>query len=208
MAASRGPAVGKDLVLIGGGHSHVFVLKHFSRAPLDGMRLCLVNPASRALYSGMLPGLIAGHYTIDEAHIDLERLARFAGARLVLDEAVGLDLGRRLVLCRDHPPLPFDVLSIDIGSTPRTGDIPGAADAAIPIKPITTFLERWVALRERVMDRPERSRIGVVGAGAGGVEILLAAQFDLQRRFVAAGRTGAAPEFHLFSDSAGYPAQP
>jgi selenide,water dikinase len=201
MAKGRETAISKDLVLIGGGHAHVFVLKQFGLEPLDGVRLTLVSPTSQALYSGMLPGLIAGHYTGDEAHIDLERLTRFARARFILDEAVGLDLEGRRVLCRDHPPLPFDVLSIDIGARPRLGDVPGAADIAIPIKPITRFLEHWTTLRERVARRPERTRIGVVGAGAGGVEMLLAAQHDLRCRLAAAGRREDMPEFHLFSDS-------
>lgn len=169
-------------------------------ARVAGARLTLISPAPRALYSGMLPGLIAGHYTIDETHIDLERLAQFAEARFVRDEAVGLDLARRHVLCRDHPPLAFDVLSIDVGATPRLGDVPGAAESAVPIKPISRFLDRWTALRERVMMCRQRLRIGIVGAGAGGVEILLAAQLDLKRRLAAAGRDDA-PEFHLFSDT-------
>jgi selenide,water dikinase len=201
MAASRETAVGKDLVLIGGGHAQVFVLKQFGLKPLDGVRLTLITPTPQALYSGMLPGLIAGHYAIDEAHIDLERLARVAGARFLRDEAVGLDLQGRQVLCRDHPPQPFDVLSIDIGATPRLYDVPGAADVATPIKPIARFLERWTALRERVAARPERTRIGIVGAGTGGVEMLLAAQHDLRRRFHKAGHPESAPEFHLFSDA-------
>jgi selenide,water dikinase len=201
MATSGTRAAGKDLVLIGGGHSHVFVLKRFGLARPDGVRLTLISPTSDALYSGMLPGLVAGHYTIEETHIDLERLAHFSGARFIRDEAVGLDLARRHVLCRDRLPQSFDVLSIDIGSAPRTDDVPGAAEAAVPIKPIGRFLDRWTILRDRVMTRAEPTRIGIVGAGAGGVEILLAAQLALQHRLAAAGRGEDAPEFHLFSDA-------
>ena len=201
MATSGTRAPGKDLTLIGGGHAHVFVLKRFGQARLDGVRLTLISPNSHALYSGMLPGLIADHYTIDETHIDLERLAHFAGARFIHDEAVGLDLAQRRVLCRDRLPQSFDVLSIDIGSMPHTDAVPGAAESTVPIKPIGRFLDRWTVLRDRVMARAEPSRIGIVGAGAGGVEILLAAQLALQRRLATAGRSRDAPEFHLFSDT-------
>ena len=80
----------------------------------------------------MLPGLVAGLYDFDDAHIDTGPLARFAGARLYHDEAIGLDLASRRVICRDRPPVPFDLLSLDIGSTPNTGAVPGAAEHAIP----------------------------------------------------------------------------
>ena len=81
----------KDLVLIGGGHSHVTVLKQFGMQPLPGAHLTLVSRSVDTPYSGMLPGLIAGHYSYDDSHIDLRMLARFADAKVIVDEAVGLD---------------------------------------------------------------------------------------------------------------------
>ena len=89
-------SLSRDLVLIGGGHAHVTVLKRFGLEPLDGVRVTLVSRVTETPYSGMLPGLIAGHYTKDESHIDLQPLARFARARAVFDEAIGLDLANRL----------------------------------------------------------------------------------------------------------------
>src|ERR1700727_1799590 len=130
---SRAP-IDRDLVLVGGGHAHVHVLKRFGMRPLRGVRLTLVSRDVETPYSGMLPGYVAGHYRFDECHIDLMRLARFAGARLIHDEAVGLDRTRREVLCRDHPPIRYDAVSLDIGIAPRRDEVPGAAEHTVAVK--------------------------------------------------------------------------
>jgi selenide,water dikinase len=143
----------KDIVLVGAGHAHVSVLRNFGMKPVPGVRLTLITRQLDTPYSGMLPGYIAGLYTFDEAHIDTGPLCRLAGARLYHDEAIGLDLEARKVLCRRRPPVPFDILSLDIGSTPNTGSVPGAAEHATPVKPIDGFLDRFAAMRERVLQR-------------------------------------------------------
>ena len=181
MNSSSAPVL-KDLVLIGGGHSHVTVLKQFGMEPMPGVRLTVISRDVDAPYSGMLPGLIAGHYTFDEVHIDLGPLARFAGARFFHDEVVGIDPVAKLINCRDRPPVPYDVMSINIGSTPGLR-VPGAAESVVSVKPIAGFWRRWQELRDRVLSAGAREDIGigVVGGGAGGVEILLATQYRLRR---------------------------
>ncbi|RMH38599.1 MAG: bifunctional NADH dehydrogenase FAD-containing subunit/selenide, water dikinase SelD, partial [Alphaproteobacteria bacterium] len=87
----------RDVVLVGGGHAHALVLRMWAMRPLPGVRLTLVNPTPTAAYSGMLPGHVAGHYPRAALEIDLVRLARFAGARLVLGHVTGIDTDRRLV---------------------------------------------------------------------------------------------------------------
>ena len=198
MNASPAPIV-KDLVLVGGGHSHVIVLKRFGMKPMPGVRVTLISSDVETPYSGMLPGHIAGHYTHDEIHIDLGPLTRFAGARFYRDEVFELDPVERRVLCRHRPPVPYDVLSIDIGSAPLTNAVPGAHDAVVPVKPIGNFVTRWNALVERVLATVGSVRIGVVGAGAGGVEMVLAMRHGLRTRLREAGGNPDRLSFELFA---------
>ena len=192
----------KDLVLIGGGHSHVAVLKSFGMRPMPGVRMTIIARDVHTPYSGMLPGYVAGHYTYDEAHIDLRPLCQFAGARLYQEEAVGIDLANKLVRCANRPAVPYDVLSLNIGSRPDIVGVPGAADFATPVKPINRFVDRWHSLVDRVLGQPGPHRIAVVGAGAAGTEIVLAIQFRLRQLLDEQGRYDEALEMHLVSKSA------
>jgi hypothetical protein len=192
----------RDIVLVGGGHSHVVVLHSFAMRPLPGVRLTLICTDTDTPYSGMLPGYIAGHYGFDDVHIDLRRLAEFAGARYLRDEVIGIDRAERKVLCRERPPVSYDALSINIGSTPQLGGVPGAAEHAVPVKPIRRFNQRWLALFERVRAHAGPATIAVVGAGAAGVELTLAMQYRLRNELAALGRDPDQLHFHLFSAEA------
>jgi selenide, water dikinase len=198
MQASESPVL-RDIVLIGGGHSHVVALRMWAMNPLPGARLTLICTDTDTPYSGMLPGYIAGHYTCDDVHIDVRRLAEFAGARYYRDEVVGIDRAARKVICRTRPPVAYDVLSINIGSTPRLGHVPGADIHAVPVKPIRQFNARWLALLERVRGHAGVTTVAVVGAGAGGVELALAIQHRLRRELTAQGRDPDELRMHLLT---------
>ena len=190
----------KDLVLVGGGHSHLAVLKMFAMKPVPGVRITLITRDVHTPYSGMLPGFIAGNYEFDETHIDLRKLAQFAGARIYHDSALGIDHGSKKVICANRPPVAFDVLSICIGSTPRMLT-PGAKGSVIPVKPIGQFVDYWHGLAERVLAHEGEVHVGGVGAGAGGVEVLLAVEHHLRKDFEAAGRSSDHVTFHIFTDT-------
>ncbi|MGB2201438.1 MAG: bifunctional NADH dehydrogenase FAD-containing subunit/selenide, water dikinase SelD, partial [Pseudooceanicola atlanticus] len=117
----------QDLVLIGGGHAHALVLRMFGMKPVPGLRLTLIDPRPVTTYTGMLPGHVAGHYTADEIGIDLVRLARFAGARIILGAASTIDVeGQRITVETAEGPreIAYDVASLDIGIT---SDLPKVA---------------------------------------------------------------------------------
>ena len=172
MRTQPGPPT-TDLVLIGGGHSHVQVLKMLGMEPLGGVRVTVLAREAHTPYSGMLPGLVAGRYRWEDIHIDLGPLCRMAGARLIVGEVTGLDPERNLVFCGDHPPLRFDTLSVNCGAAPGKISTVGVA-----VKPIGRFLPSWREVQERA--RPG-ARIAIVGGGAGGVELALAVRNALSR---------------------------
>ncbi|MBV9734325.1 MAG: selenide, water dikinase SelD [Acidisphaera sp.] len=165
-----GPPIETDLVLLGAGHAHVEVLRRLAMRPMPGVRTTLIAREAHTPYSGMLPGLIRGEHDFDAAHVDLAPLAAASGARLLLAEAVSLDLAVRTVQMAGRPEVGFDLLSLDVGGEPAT---PGGG---MPVKPIGRFLARLRALEAGLQGGDP---VAVIGGGAGGTELALA----LARRF-------------------------
>lgn len=174
----------KDVVLIGGGHTHALVLLKWGMRPLPGARLTLINPGPTAPYSGMLPGFVAGHYQRDDLDIDLVRLARFSGARLILGAADGLDPQARLISVPGRPPIAYDLASIDIGITSEMPSLPGFSDNGIPAKPLGAFARAWDHFRQG----SGPANIAVIGGGVAGAELVLAMAHALAQQ----GRLGQA----------------
>ena len=180
----------RDLVLIGGGHAYALVLRMWAMRPVAGVRLTLINPNPATPYTGMLPGLIAGHYARDEIMIDLVRLARFAGARLILDSATGLDTAARTVHLQGRAPLTYDLAALDIGITSDL-DLPGFASHAAAARPLGRFADQWADFVARALPAP---RLVIVGSGVGGVELALSAAQRLRA-------AGSVPDITLLDRS-------
>lgn len=183
-----------ELVLLGGGHAHVEVVRQWMMQPEPDLRLTLVSDEALAPYSGMLPGCIAGYYSYAEICVDLPGLCERAGVRFLQAEVTALDTARRRIELRDRPDIGYELLSLNLGSTPGRADIPGAAQCGIGIKPVSEFIRALPALLERLREVDGGGRLAVVGGGVGGVELLLA----LARRLrVEAVGGGTLPELLL-----------
>ncbi len=167
----------QDIVLVGGGHTHALVARMWAMQPQAGVRLTIINPNPAAPYTGMLPGYIAGHYTRADMMIDLFRLARHAGARLILDSAVGLDRGARHVLLQSGRTIPYDLCSIDIGISSDLPNVAGFAQYGHAAKPLGDYARAWQAFLARDISAPH---LVLIGAGVGGVELALASQHRLR----------------------------
>lgn len=175
-----------DWVLVGGGHAHVQVVRRFMMRPVSGVRLTLVLDRAEAVYSGMVPGLVAGDYAAHELEIDCWPLARRADARVVLAPAIRVDPTARKVELEGRPPVAYDLASLDVGSSVRGLDLPGVRDHALATRPIRQFIDRLEA-RLRAAEGEAGSeplRVAVVGGGAAGVELA----FTLEARLRTAGR--------------------
>ncbi|SDW41171.1 selenide, water dikinase SelD [Roseicitreum antarcticum] len=168
----------RDLVLVGGGHAHALVLRKWGMNPLPGARLTIINPGPTAPYTGMLPGHIAGHYGRDTLEIDLMRLARFAGARLILSHATGIDRAARFINVAGRGPVAYDIASIDIGITGRM-EIPGFADHAVGAKPLDIYAQAWRGFLEAVGAGAKPPTVAVIGGGVAGCELAMAMAFAL-----------------------------
>jgi selenide,water dikinase len=173
------------LVLLGGGHAHALVLRAFRNFVSKNLDVVLVSEGPRHTYSGMVPGVIAGHYTVSDAQIDLAHLARSAGAAFVLDRVERIDTASKRVILAGGSPIEYDVASINVGSTPA-----GVPERATPVKPFDELFVRW---RTLVASTKKSPRIAMVGAGAGGVELAMAMKYALNL-----GTIGGAVE--LFTD--------
>jgi len=166
--------ISKQLVLIGGGHSHAIALHLWQKNLLPNTEITLISDVKQTPYSGMLPGYVAGHYTFAQTHIDLVKLAKKNHIKLIIESVINIDTDYKKVVCQSGKTVNYDLLSIDIGSTPDDSLIKGAKENAIPAKPVPLFLEKWQQIVNYSQQKPqEKIIINIIGGGAGGVELAL-----------------------------------
>lgn len=175
----------KELVLVGGGHSHVQVIRMLAmKKALGGIRVTLISDESTVCYSGMLPGCLAGLYRPDEMEMELRPLCTWAGIRFVRARVAGLDpVLQQVYFDGGRPPLAYDALSINVGSVPRGMDTPGVREHAVPTRPLGQLLQRVHRFEENHRSDGRPLRIVIAGGGAAGVELAFAMHSRWGKRF-------------------------
>ncbi len=173
---SHYPSALKHLVLLGAGHAHLFVLQALAKHHPADLNVTLVTPYTRQLYSGMVPGFVAGHYSLDDCVVPLAPLAAGSRVKLVQGSAVQMNAQHKAILLADGNELHYDVLSIDTGAVldPARVDalIPGARENGLFVRPIEGFGVLWPQVEALAQTRA--LSIGVIGGGAAGVELAMA----------------------------------
>lgn len=170
----------RNLVLVGGGHTHALVLEAWAKAPPPNVHVTLLNPDPVAAYSGMLPGFVAGHYPREALEIDLAALAKHAGVEFKQTAATGIDLEGRRIRTQDGAHLPFDVASLDIGITTDLPQLSGFAQHGIRAKPLGPFAAAWADFRARAVTGTKAPQVAVLGGGVAGAELALAMSHALR----------------------------
>ena len=174
MNKSTTPIV-SDLVLLGGGHANIQVLKMMSMNPIGGLRITLISDQTHSPYSGMIPGYLAGFYSYEECHFDLRRICEELGQRFIKAKIIGVDPQRKKIQLENRAEVSYDCASINVGIEPKgIGNISHeSALKLIPLKPISRFIAHWDQLISDLKDYKgnESLQLAVVGAGASGVEI-------------------------------------
>jgi selenide,water dikinase len=161
----------RHLVLVGGGHTHALVLLALAEAPLPDTRVTVLVDHPVAVYSGMVPGVVAGMYRPSEVEIELAPLTEAAGARLLLGTAGRVDPSARVIHVQEGDPVPYDLASFNIGSTVAGLQLPGVREHSLPTRPIGRFAELVDGTVARAPRHGGTFRVVVVGGGAGGVEL-------------------------------------
>ncbi len=185
----------KRLILLGGGHAHLSVLAKFADHPNLGFEVILVTERAFQHYSGMLPGWMAGHYSKPQAQIDLRPLAAAARVQLVLGQAIGINADERRLVLADQSQLEYDLLSIDVGSEIDAAWLEMVGARLLPVKPLEAFFSSWPKVLQEAGSKADYS-LAVVGGGAAGVELAMAAQFAFMQHAPRA-------EVHLVTSESG-----
>ncbi len=157
-----------DLVLIGGGHSHLSVIMELSKKPLKGNRITLISNEIDTPYSGMIPGFIEGIYSWRESHIDLYKLCIKLNIRFIHAEVTKISAIKKEIYLKGRPKLKFDVLSINSGIESNYKGIEGAQRNCVPVKPISKLANNFLK------EIKNFNSIAFIGGGAGSVELALA----------------------------------
>lgn len=170
----------KKLVLIGGGHSHAIALCYLNKNRLNNTEITIISDEEISPYSGILPAYIAGYYSPEDVFIPIKKIAEKKGINFILDKVIDLYPDKKYLVCQSGKIINFDVLSINIGSTPKTSSIEGADLYSIPAKPVKLLLEKWQKILNFYQENTSQTiTLNIIGGGAGGVELALNMQKKL-----------------------------
>ncbi len=176
-------AATRKVVLVGGGHAHALVLRSWAKTPLPNAEITVINPSQTAPYTGMLPGFIAGHYSRDQLDYSLVELTKPANTKLVVGKATGIDRNTKTIAVEGHPPIEYNICSINVGVTSAIPDLPGfdRHRFGVNAKPLGPFATQWTSFVENCSSSPKVPDVCVIGGGVAGCELAMAMSYRLSQ---------------------------
>ena len=167
-------SLNKQLVLIGGGHANVQVLRKLCMNEYKGLNVVLISESYGAIYSGMTPGYIEKLYLLDEIIIDLQRICFNAGATFIKDKVIRMDEKNQILHLKENPSIPFDILSINSGSISSKQTIHLENDSkVISVKPINNLVSK-IKLIDEIIEKSSQKKVSIIGGGVASFELSFA----------------------------------
>jgi len=162
--------MGKDLVLVGGGHAHLTVLLNLARYIERGHRVTVIMPSTHQYYSGMGPGMLSGIYRPQEVRFNIRKMVQDRGGAFLEDKVTRINPGGRILVSQSGQEVPYDVVSFNTGSeVPVQPFLPAPRENVRPVKPVINLLQGRRHLLKLLGERD--LKLVVVGGGPAGVEM-------------------------------------
>lgn len=157
----------KKIILAGGGHGHVTLLRELKNKPLPNTEIHLISDYPLQYYSGMLPGYIQGVYSKEDFSFNLQELANQTGVSFHCETIKQVDANRQTVTT-DSSTYPYDLLSLNLGVI---------SDDLLPIKSgskvcKTKPINEIVEFCDNLTASP--FMLSIVGGGLSGCELAIA----------------------------------
>lgn len=158
----------KNLLLAGGGHGHINILKKLIKSPLKDINITLITDYGRQYYSGMISGFVEGIYTEDDISFDVRELAKRANVNYVEEKIILIDKNKQVVTTENNE-YNYDFLSINLGSIANV-NFSVDDNGVLNVKPISELIETKESFLKKGF-KDEVKKIYFIGGGASGVEL-------------------------------------
>ncbi|MBE0604084.1 MAG: FAD-dependent oxidoreductase [Deltaproteobacteria bacterium] len=157
----------KRLVFAGAGHAHLYSLARLDRFARRGIPVTVISPAA-FWYSGMGPGLLSREYESGDASVDVRAMVEKGGGRFMEDRVASIHADRRYVVTTGGERVPYEALSLNVGSEVTALPVGAGNDRLYTVKPVSRLLE----LRQEILrfELGRVVRIMIAGGGPAGCE--------------------------------------
>ena len=162
------------LVLIGGGHTNVLLIKKWLMSPelIPEIPVSIISRDSYLVYSAMFPSVISKSISLEESLIDIKSLAKNAKISFIEEEVQDIDFNLKTIVLSNRPPVDFSKLVLNYGSEtkiPREFETLVKNRNAFPIKP---FLRAYDLIQqEDIFDSVKELPFVIVGSGLAAIEV-------------------------------------
>lgn len=153
------------LIIAGGGHASLPLIKMGHNWKDKNLSITLVSAEPWLVYSGALPQYIAGFYQWQQTSVNLEKLCTRYGTGFINARVISVSPDDKSIELSTGEMLTYDILVINVGSrTPAISHLPNV----YPVKPMSKLL----SLRDKLEEGTTRKLL-IAGGGAAGTEFAL-----------------------------------